>query len=118
MTVDHGRTWNWSGLPVRWMSRSASLRSAHPRARSRHARRRQTIGTLTRGDASGLRVSRSYEVLKPRESLVQLLHRLAMAVVVHPHTLEERRVERLERPEVIAVGGRDFSDERSRFARP
>src|SRR5437762_8549508 len=60
----------------------------------------------------------SHEELKPRQPLVKLAKRLAMPLVVHTDALEQRRVEVLERPEVIAVSRRDFSDQGARFARP
>src|SRR5216117_721819 len=41
-----------------------------------------------------------------------------MPIVVQPDTFEQRRVEVLERAEVITVSGRDLSDQGSRFARP
>src|SRR5256886_8341482 len=61
---------------------------------------------------------RFHEELKPRQPLVKLAKRLAVPVVVQPDTFEQRRVEVLERAEVITVSGRDLSDQRPRFARP
>src|SRR5256885_15225913 len=61
---------------------------------------------------------RFHEELKPRQPLVKLAKRLAMPVVVQPDTFEQRRVEVLERAEVITVSGRDLGDQRPRFARP
>src|SRR5207253_5292960 len=49
---------------------------------------------------------------------MELAQRLTMALVVHPHAFEARRLERLEREEVVAIGGGDLGDERPRFGRP
>src|SRR5438552_11179259 len=67
---------------------------------------------------SELSPSGAHEELKPDQPLVKLAQRLAMPLVVHTDALEQRRLEVLERPEVIAVSRRDFSDKRSRFGRP
>src|SRR2546430_1754753 len=61
---------------------------------------------------------RFHEELKPRQPLVKLTKRLAMPIVVQPDTFEQRRVEILERPEVITISGRDLSDQCSRLACP
>src|SRR2546430_1767497 len=66
----------------------------------------------------GLGAYRFHEELKPRQPLVKLAKRLAVPVVVQPDTFEQRRVEVLERAEVITVSGRDLGDQRPRFARP
>src|SRR5204862_1011699 len=67
---------------------------------------------------AGLGRDGTHEELEPDQTFVKLAKRLAMPLIVQPHTLEVRRVEVLQRPEVLAVGRRDFGDESSRFARP
>jgi hypothetical protein len=53
----------------------------------------------------------SHEELKPAQSLVKLAKRLAMPIVVEPHTFEQWRFEVLKRPEVIAVSRRDLGEQ-------
>src|SRR5437762_7785020 len=67
---------------------------------------------------SGLGRDGSHEELEPDQTFVKLAQRLPMTLIVQPDSLEQRRVEVLQRPEVIAVSRRDFGDESSRFARP
>src|SRR5690242_7124757 len=117
ITVDHDRTWNWSGFPVTWISRSARL-TFGPCERARAPRTPSPLDRDHARNASGLRGSWSHEELKPDQSLVKLAQLLAVPVVVQPDAFEQRSFEILERPEVIAVGGRDLGDECTRLARP
>src|SRR5439155_23586487 len=101
-------------------SRTSSTRT-DPRAHAVLARNRRVPARGGAGrelGTAGLSPSGSHEELKPDQPFVKLAKRPAMPVVVQPHTLEQRTVEVLERPEVIAVSGRDFSDQGSRLARP
>src|SRR5207248_5650637 len=95
--------------------RSRSCPSRWSSSRSSSRRKNNLKGAL-RG-ALSLRPL-SHEELEPDQPLVELAKRLAMPLVVHTDALEQRRLEVLERPEVIAVSRRNFSDQGARFGRP